>query len=262
MTVVKRTPATEALEATSPFEWDTSAPFFLRLVLVRNEIRDLALWRRFDPGADGGYDAFSIHILAREIESVLNARGLFSEFRSTKWHRANITTIVDGEFRIVCADTGEERSYPVCGEGADNYDKGMNKAISCARKNGFIQAFQLALGRDIETENVAAGGAATAGKEFKWAGPVTAQSGPEHTYSIDFLNDKRVEVYHSEMVTRFGGLMVGLENEGAVNELLNINTEQLRAFQARNPEGAIKIRQLADARIQVLQDRINKARAA
>jgi hypothetical protein len=161
----KARPALEAVKATETPEpidfrdgsrgetWNTDAPMALRLLRVRRDLRTEELFKHFDLGRGGSFDAFSIHKLARTVEDVLNSHGLFSDWRTTKWFRNGNCTHVEGVYTITCVDAdGEVVEYPAVGEGVDGGDKGTGKALSTARKNAMIAAFNLGVGVDIEEE--------------------------------------------------------------------------------------------------------------
>jgi hypothetical protein len=124
-----------------------------RLLEARKILRTAQLSETFKIPKMRDFEAFSIHQLADECERVLNELGVVSDFATTKWFKSGNSSIVEGVTTFRCVDSDETHSIPSVGEGIDGSDKGFGKAVSYARKNGYISAFQLAVGTNNEASD-------------------------------------------------------------------------------------------------------------
>lgn len=123
-----------------------------KMLDVRKQLRGTKLWEQFQ--IQRSFEAFSIHTLAMEIEPLLNEHGLVSSFHVDRWTRNGNCTVIEGTWWIEDTETGLEAQFPGIGEGIDNSDKGLSKAISTARKNAMICALNLGIGKNIEEDNI------------------------------------------------------------------------------------------------------------
>lgn len=147
--------APENRQSAPEYPWDSRLPLGVRLLNVRKALRTVKLFKEFQ--LQRTFDAFSIHILAREVESVLNDHGLISDWKTIRWTKSGNHTLIEGVYTISnVEEDGDVREFPAIGEGIDNGDKGSGKALSTARKNAMIAALNLGVGIDIEeTEETA-----------------------------------------------------------------------------------------------------------
>jgi hypothetical protein len=130
--------------------WSPSWGIERRMLEARRKLKGTKLWKEFE-GGDKNFDAFSIHTLANGVEEVLGEVGVISSFSVTRWTRSGNTTVVEGLIRVTAVDGQKGQLEYVCvGEGVDDGDKGLGKAVSYARKLGMISAMNLGIGIDNE----------------------------------------------------------------------------------------------------------------
>ena len=171
-----------------------------------------------------GFEAFSVHILAGNIEPVLNDMGVMTECQVLKWEKQGNVTVVECRLDFVDAETEEVFSVRTVGEGVDGSDKGIGKAISNARKQGHIQAFNLAIGIDVEDDDQRAISVGGMSGQASHPGPASSFPAPtSRPYEIETMKGEIVEVVEADLIARFIGLL---------NELGS--KEDVSAFAGRN----------------------------
>jgi len=196
-------------------ESDEERRFFsarAKLLEARKQLKSATLSKHFD--LHRGFDAFSVHLLAAGIEPILNDLRVVTEFQVTKWEKSGNTTLVEGRMEFIDVDNGSVVSIKTIGEGVDGSDKGVGKAISNARKQAFIQAFNLAIGVDVEDDDQPARG----GDLMQGGSPPRAS-----LYMIERLDGDCVHVAEIDVIPRFIGLL---------NDLKSV--DDLNAFSQRN----------------------------
>ena len=137
---------------------------------------------------------------------------MLCEFQVLKWQKSGNTTVLEGRLDICDTLTDEVRSYWAVGEGVDGSDKGVGKALSNARKNSFIQAFNLAIGYDVEDTDVAA-----------QAGVTTSGTTQPGLYQITHLDGTVESVKLIDLAARWIASLNDLVNHTAVDEFIGLN---------------------------------------
>lgn len=171
-----------------------------------------------------GFEAFSVHILAGNIEPVLNEMGVMTECHVIKWSKQGNVTVVECRLDFVDAETEEVFSVLTVGEGVDGSDKGIGKAISNARKQGHIQAFNLAIGVDVEDDDQRASGLGSLGGQMNYAGPASAfPASASKPYEIETMDGEIIEVVEADLIARFIGCVNELNSPDAVDAFASRN---------------------------------------
>lgn len=232
-----------------------------RMLEARKLLRGTQLWQKFSLQRD--FDAFSIHPLARGVEEILGQVGVISSFSVTKWSKGGPTgnvTIVEGIVQFVDVDNGEVLEYPTVGEGIDNGDKGIGKAVSYARKMGLISGMNLGIGVDNEATDTAQqpntppGPPMSGEPQQKTAPPAAKATGANgahvanKTYTFQQEGLKARAVLGSEMMNNCWAVIQATQTVSALDIWGEMNKEMLENYIADDPAIGGKIRQLYMAR--------------
>jgi len=87
------------------------------------------------------YDYTSIQETIRVIAPLMAAHNLAFIPSIERVERQGDLTTVYGQFSLICGETGQSIAVPWAGEGKDNQDKGINKAIRAAQKYFLLITF-------------------------------------------------------------------------------------------------------------------------
>jgi len=233
-------------------DWDPHANIRLRRLRIGADLRHAEMFKHFDTGRAGKFDALSIHKMARECEKAAAAHGATIDFCVTKWTRNGNVTHVEGLLVLTSVDQPEDTYALAClGEAADNGDKGVNKAVSSARKNGLTGMFNLSVGIDVEEEHVDS----TPETKVQEGAPQqhTMAAGPlPGWYRIKYLNGSHQDFDPTQFFTVISGVIITLRPQD-VDTFLRINQEALRAFWHQDNHRGNAIRQMAEAQKQLQQ---------
>ncbi len=240
----------KAAPATTPAEpWKQHWNIRRRLLEARQLLRGTQLWQKFSLQRD--FDAFSIHPLARGVEEVLGQVGVISSFSITKWQKQGNTTVIEGVVQFTSVDDGDTLEYPTVGEGIDNGDKGIGKAVSYARKMGLISALNLGIGVDNEAEEtkpVEAGAAAPSmggsPQQSTQAAPAQANgNGATHakdteTYTLEQRGLKARAVLGRDLPQTVWTIVMNSPTASAIDDLIKMNKAEFdRFFENDNVRG-------------------------
>ncbi len=262
------------LEIVQDETWNTDWGIHRRLLEARKRLRKTKLWETFKVQRE--FESFSIHKVAPEIEAVLNDLGVITTFAVTKWSKGGNITIVEGVLSFCCVDQdGESFDVPTVGEGADNGDKGFGKAISYARKNGLIAAFNLGVGIDNESEDVKAQPAPEPtfhGAPQQTAPPQPSQAPPQYKsaaeaagFSLSYVcfDEPKVEhVLPADILVRVTEHVAVLQNIAAVDAFERANIPTFEALWRLDQQKGFVVKRIIEGRRQALAEAIAKARAA
>ena len=268
----KSQPAAEkpAAKAEPQEAWNRAWSIHRRLLQARQDIKGTKLWETFSIHRD--FDAFSIHSLANGVEDVLGALGVRSDFRQTKWEKSGNMTVVEGVWRAINVDDPADiYDLPVVGEGADGSDKGLNKAVTSARKLGMVSALNLGIGKNVEEENTQAEGpppqqtkpepkpAEQPKKAEDYVHPEPKPNGtngaPLKTYTMQFRNEKARAVLSTGMYQTIWGVVQNAPTTESLEEWCKLNDEMLQEFNADQPEISARLQKLVQGKYGTLRDK-------
>jgi ERF superfamily len=258
-------------------KWDQSWNIHRRLLEARQVLKGTQLWKSFE-GSARDYDAFSIHLVARGVEDVLNGLGVVSHFSPTKWQKQGNMTVVEGLIVFTNVDNpADTHEVPTLGEGADDSDKGLGKATSYARKSGLISAMNLGIGVDNEAENQKAtqpppsAGPSMGGQPQQSSGPKPddfirthpdmnggAQAPPpagDKTYTLQVHGLKAQACLGSQLVTRCWPIVSNAATTDSLEGWINLNREMLEQFTADNVTAATALKKIVDAKLAGLREK-------
>jgi hypothetical protein len=252
-----------------------------RMLEARRRLKGTQLWKTFE--GDRDFEAFSIHTLANGVEEVLGDCGVISSFSITRWQKSGNTTWVEGLIRCTAVDGDKGVLEYVCvGEGVDDSDKGMGKAVSYARKIGMVSALNLGIGADNEATRAKAAPQPqpTGGSPQQGAQPHTTHhgangSGNPKPSMNDFINgsepaqpaqSQKMYTFQVKGLKARGVLTQGMQQEvwnvvsnspttEALDEWVNLNTEMLNEFSRDNPAIAGAMKKIFDARRSQLSEK-------
>lgn len=238
-------------------EWDSSANIRLRRLRIGADLRKTEMFKHFDTGRAGKFDALSIHKMARECEKAAATHGATIDFSVTKWTRSGNVTHVEGLMILTSVDNADETYSLAClGEAADNGDKGVNKAVSSARKNGLTGMFNLSVGIDVEDEDTPAAPEA-ARQESEPQQQPTPQQQPQQQggplpgwLRLKYLNGNHQDCDPQMFFTVVSAAIITLK-PAMVDAFLALNQEALRAFWHMDQNRGNAIRQMAEAQKQL-----------
>lgn len=256
--------------------WDSRWSIHRRMLQARVNIRGTKLWETFSIHRD--FEAFSIHALANGVEEVLNALGVTSDFQPTKWEKSGSMTVVEGKWRAVNVDNpADVYELVVVGEGADGSDKGMNKAVTSARKLGMVSAMNLGIGRDVEKDNQQAEGPppqqskpapkaeATKKPEAfihpeppKTNGQTNGEpvhAGPIKTYTMQFKNEKAKAVLSTGMYQQVWAVVSNAPTTESLTEWCELNNDMLMEFDKDQPDISKTLQKLVQGKFGTLRDK-------
>lgn len=243
----------EQAEMATPREtWNEHWTVARRLLELRRKLRGTKLWKTFE--LQRSFEAFSIHLLADEIEAVATECGLISSFRTTKWDKLGNKTVVEGMATFEDVDHGEIREYIGIGEAIDNGDKGLHKANSDARKVALICALNLGIGNDKEVaadkfegdpaHNGSMGGSPQQSTQSTQSQPAQANgNGATHTkdtetYTLEQRGLKARAVLGRDLPQTVWTIVMNSPTAGAIDELIKMNKAEFdRFFENDNARG-------------------------